>query len=194
MTPVASISTTLTPAELDRARFCLTETHNGFAGAIRNLSNAQWTFKPASDRWSIAEIAEHILFVQDRVLGPVREKLAAAPRAETSPAQVDDFVLFRFADRQTKVTAPPPLNPAGGLALSGALERAESNRTRFQQFLESTPDLRDHAIESLPLQILSGGKFTMLDGYQWILAAIAHTERHTKQILEVIADRRFPAN
>jgi hypothetical protein len=33
-----------------------------------------------------------------------------------------------------------------------------------------------------------------LDGYEWILAAAAHSERHTKQILEVKADPNFPAN
>jgi len=31
----------------------------------------------------------------------------------------------------------------------------------------------------------------VIDGYQWILAASAHTERHTKQILEVRADPGF---
>jgi hypothetical protein len=31
-----------------------------------------------------------------------------------------------------------------------------------------------------------------MDGYQWILAAAAHAERHTKQILEVIANAAFP--
>jgi hypothetical protein len=33
----------------------------------------------------------------------------------------------------------------------------------------------------------------MMEGYQWILAATAHTERHTKQILEVMADSAFPS-
>jgi hypothetical protein len=31
-----------------------------------------------------------------------------------------------------------------------------------------------------------------MDGYQWILAAAAHTERHAKQMLEVKADDDFP--
>jgi hypothetical protein len=33
-----------------------------------------------------------------------------------------------------------------------------------------------------------------MDGYQWVLATAAHTERHTKQILEVKSDPNFPAN
>jgi hypothetical protein len=31
-----------------------------------------------------------------------------------------------------------------------------------------------------------------MDGYRWILAAAAHAERHTKQILEVIGNAAFP--
>ena len=58
--------------------------------------------------------------------------------------------------------------------------------------LES-PDLRQHAVEALPLKAISKGEYDKMDGYQWILAAAAHTERHTKQILEVRADANFPA-
>jgi hypothetical protein len=50
--------------------------------------------------------------------------------------------------------------------------------------LKKTPDLRDHALES-PL----GQK---LDAYEWILFIGAHSERHTKQIKEVMADANFP--
>jgi hypothetical protein len=50
--------------------------------------------------------------------------------------------------------------------------------------LQSTPDLRAHVVAHPALG--------PLDGYQWILTVAAHTERHTKQILEVKADTRFP--
>jgi hypothetical protein len=33
-----------------------------------------------------------------------------------------------------------------------------------------------------------------MDGYEWVLTAGAHTDRHTRQILEVKADPRFPLN
>jgi hypothetical protein len=35
---------------------------------------------------------------------------------------------------------------------------------------------------------------TKLDGYQFILLIAAHSERHTKQILEVKADPNYPKN
>jgi hypothetical protein len=58
--------------------------------------------------------------------------------------------------------------------------------------LESTPGLRQHVVESRPLKAISQGAYTLMDGYEWALAAGAHTERHTRQILEVRADANFP--
>jgi hypothetical protein len=58
------------------------------------------------------------------------------------------------------------------------------SRERTVQFLQSTPGLRDHVVDS-PLG-------QPLDAYQWLLFISAHSERHTKQILEVKADPNFP--
>jgi hypothetical protein len=64
---------------------------------------------------------------------------------------------------------------------------------RLRQYLESDEDLRGRAYESMALHIISNGAVEAIDGYQAVLAAAAHTERHTKQILEVIANDSFPA-
>ena len=68
------------------------------------------------------------------------------------------------------------------------------NTRRFVEYLESTQDLRQHVLESPPLKAVSKGEHQVMDSYQWILAVAAHTERHTKQILEVKADANFPVN
>lgn len=36
------------------------QTRSAVIGATRGLSEAQWKFKPAPDRWSISEIVEHM--------------------------------------------------------------------------------------------------------------------------------------
>ena len=71
----------LTLLELEQAHLYLRQTQNGIVGAVKGLSEAQWKFKPAPDQWSIAEIVEHAIFVQERVLGPMRQQLANAPAA-----------------------------------------------------------------------------------------------------------------
>jgi hypothetical protein len=190
----ANVNQPLTASELDRARLYLEQTHKGVIGAIKLLSEPQWNFKPAADRWSIAENVEHIVFVLEVVLGPIRDQLAAAPLAPANPAfsQIDDLVIGRFPDRSAKFPSPQP--PAGGFARTEALGRIAQDYARLNEYLEGTPDLRRRTVEARPLKAVSNGAFESMDGYQWILAAAAHTERHTKQILEVIAEAEFPAN
>jgi hypothetical protein len=159
------------------------------------LSEAQWKFKPAPDRWSIAEILEHIVLVQELALGPIREQLAKAPAASADRdyKQVDAIVVNQFPDRLTKFQAPEIVQPTGRWAPSAALDRLLKNYGRLGEYLESTPDLRQHRAPAPPLKAISKGAFESMDGYQWVLASAAHTERHTKQILEVKADPNFPA-
>lgn len=195
-TAFATVDEMLTPAHLDRARLFLEQTQSGIEGAMKGLSEAQWNFKPAADRWSIAEAVEHILFVQERVLDQILPALAGAPAPEPDYDReaVDSMVIHQFPARLAKFKAPEFAYPNGGLEQGEALRRLGRNYARFHLYLQSTPDMRRHAVESRPLAAVSGGKYTLMDGYQWVLAAAAHMERHTKQILEVKAELAFPAS
>ena len=184
----------LTTAELEQGRLYLQQTRNYVIGATKGLSEAQWKFKPAPNRWSIAEIVEHIALTQDVVMGPIREQLAksAAVTAERDYKQVDAIVVNQLPDRTTKFNAPEFLQPTGRWEPSVALDRVLKNYARIGEYLESTPDLRQHVVEAAPIKAVSKGAFDSMDGYEWVLATAAHTERHTKQILEVKADPNFP--
>ncbi len=192
----SAVDYTVTPAELQRAHLFIQQSRDGIVGALKGLSEAQWKFKPAPDRWSIAEVVEHVIFVQEIVAGPVRAQLAAAPAgpANRDCQLIDAVVVNQFPNRLTKFPAPPIANPTGAYTLPEALDRLARSSAVLAEQLDSTPDLRQHAIPAAPLKAVSQGAHELMDGYQWILAAHAHTERHTKQILEVKADANFPAN
>ena len=184
---------TLTSSELDYARLYLQQTQNGVVGATKGLSQTQWNFKPAPDRWSIAEILEHMVLTQDLVLGPTREKLAKAPPpSERDNKLVDAIVANQIPDRTAKFKAPEFLQPTGRWTPAAAMDRLLKNYAQLTEYLETTPDLRQHALDAPPLKAVSKGAYDSMDGYQWILATAAHVERHTKQILEVKADGNFP--
>ena len=73
------------------------------------------------------------------------------------------------------------------------MERLLKNYAELRKYLEPTPDLRQHAVDAPALKTISKGGYDSIDGYQSILPVAAHTERHTKQVLEVRADSAFPA-
>ena len=156
--------------------------------ATKGLSEAQWNFKPAPDRWSVAEVMEHIAAAEDMLRGYAQEQVMKSPAVPARDAaevkKADEMVLAMIPDRSHKQQTPDPLKPTNRFGSPAeAQKHFVESRASTEKFLQTTPDLRAHVADS-PV-----GK---LDGYEWILFIGAHSERHTKQILEVKADRNFP--
>jgi len=192
----ASIAQTATPApttlsaeERETALKSLQATHDAFLKSIAGLSEKQWKFKPAPDRWSVAEVAEHIAVSESTIFGMVQGKIMTSPaepekRAETKGK--DETVLTMVPDRSHKAQAPEFLKPTNRWATREELVKSfEESRKGTMEYVKTTnDDLRDH-ISPHPM-------LGPLDAYQWILLISAHSERHTKQIEEVKADPNFP--
>jgi hypothetical protein len=176
----------VTQAEKDKALQYLETTKKGVLEATKGLSEVQWNFKPAPDRWSVAQVMEHIATAEDFIRGMLKEKIMMAPAGELGRdvKKTDDGVLAMVPDRTTKVQAPEPLVPTNRFGTPEAsLKHFVESRTTTEDFLKTTTGLRDHVADS-PM-----GK---LDGYEFVLLIAAHSERHTKQINEVNADPNFP--
>jgi len=178
---------TLTQADRDKALKYLESTRQGVIDATTGLSDAQWNFKPAPDRWSVAEVVEHLAAAEDYLMGMVRAQVMKAPArpAGDDVKAIDQMVLDRVPDRTHKAEAPEPLKPTNRFGSPAAsLKHFSDARDQTIEFLKQHDDLRDHAVDS-PM-----GK--KLDGYEWVLFVAGHSERHTKQINEVKADPNFP--
>ena len=182
----AAFAQSLTQADRERGEKYLEQTRDGVVAAAKGLSDAQLKFKPAPDRWSIAEVLEHIAMVEDGLYQNVTEKVMKAPagQAGRDTAKIDAAVIAMLPDRSHKVKAPPEFVPSGRWTAADSLDHFLKSRARTMSYLESTPDLREHVVDS-PLG-------QPLDAYEWILFMAGHSERHTKQIEEVKADPNFP--
>src|ERR1700730_17291966 len=102
-------------ADKDRALQYLESTKKGVVDATKGLSDAQWNFKPAPDRWSIAEVIEHLAAAEDMIRGLDQEQVmkspAIAPRDPEELKKIDASVLAQVPDRSHKIKAPEPLKP-----------------------------------------------------------------------------------
>jgi hypothetical protein len=98
---------------------------------------------------------------------------------------MDQKIVAQVLDRSVRVPAPPPAVPTGRWSPAETVNQFLANQSRLCDILRTATNLRAHVVQH-PL-------IGALDGYQWLLAAAAHTARHTKQILEVKADPQFPA-
>ena len=193
--PAAKASTaesgTLTKEERDRAIDYLKQTEKDFQAATEGLSDAQWKFKAAPDRWSIAETAEHIAVTEETIWKLVSEKIMKSPATPEKAAEAkgkDEVILTKIPDRSRKAQAPEQLRPTGRWATRAALVKDfEATRSgEITYVTETKEDLRNH-FEDHPAPFLK-----TMDAYQWLIFNGAHCKRHTAQILEVKADPNFP--
>lgn len=176
----------ITPAEKEKALQYLNSTRDSLADAVKGLSDAQWKFKPAPDRWSVAEVVEHLAVLEGLFANQISVQIMKSPAGNVDVTRVDAMILARVPDRSTKAHAPDVLVPTGRWTPQETLDRFLAARRQTVDFLTSSANLRGHA--------MNHPAFGPLDGYEWVLAIAAHTERHTKQILEVKADPHFPTN
>ena len=176
----------ITQAEKDKALAYLESTKNNVLDATKNLSTAQWNFKSAPDRWSIAECMEHIAAAEDYIRGAVENGVMRAPAVPGRDiAAIDAGIIANVPERKNKVQAPEAIKPTNRFGSPQAsIDHFVESRATTENFLKTTTGLRDHAADSPNGQ--------QWDAYEFILLIAAHSERHTNQIKEVKADPNYP--
>jgi hypothetical protein len=122
------------------------------------------------------------------IRGMTQEQLMKSPAVAVRDAEeikkADEAVLAMVPDRSHKVQAPEPLVPTNRFGSPAAAQKHfVESRAVTEEYLKNATGLRAHLGDS-PM-----GK---LDGYEFVLLIAAHSERHTKQMLEVKADPNFP--
>src|SRR5215470_9568801 len=176
-----------TAADKEKALALLENSKKGVLAATKGLSPDQWNFKPAPDKWSIAECMEHIAAAEDFIRGQIEQNIMKAPAApDRDIAKTDAGILAMVPDRSNKVQAPEPLKPTNRFGSpQAAIKHFVESRASTEDFLKKTADLRGHAVDS-------PGGGGMWDAYEFILLIGAHSERHTKQIEEVKTSAGYP--
>jgi hypothetical protein len=184
---------TLSQGERDRAMSHLQATRKLFVDATANLSEAQWKFKPAPERWSVAECAEHLTEAETFLRGMLEATLKKAPLDETKREarrkdrdKGDLGIATMISDRSQKAQAPEPTKPTGKL---GDREKVIAE---FRSRRDATLAMVEKTGEDLRGRFFSAGPGFEMDLYQMVFMISAHTERHVKQMREVMADAKFP--
>lgn len=175
----------LTEGQRQLAAAYLASTRDELIQAVASLSPIQASFRREPDEWCIAEIIEHLALIEGRVHMLIAGLPDAAPSApDRQDAEIDEFIPRVIPIRTSRARAPEAARPIGRCTASEALQDFIRERRETISLLESAPCLRGHV---LPHPI-----FGPWDGYQWLLAASAHTARHLGQIREIQSAEAFP--
>jgi hypothetical protein len=158
--------------------------------SVERVTQKQSTWTPDSNRWTILQVIEHLALAEDYLFGLLEKNLAEVkPLPDTDklpdPSQRDMMISRMMADRTHKAQAPADAVPSGRFSnRDEAMAAFTKAREKTAAFVRTTKlDLRRYQI-STPMG--------NLDGHQWILMMAAHTERHVKQIEEVMGNENYP--
>lgn len=189
---VASLAAPLFAAEAmtDAERVALVahleRTGARFEKSIAGMSDAQWGWKAAPERWSAGEAAEHIVVSEGYIRGAIEPAMKEEQAAELlTGARKEALFEAAILDRSKKFQAPEPLKPVSKYKTAAeALAAFREERQQTIEFVKNGGDLRLHA-KAHPV-------VGPLDAYGWVAFLSGHSERHTLQIEEVTSDANYP--
>jgi DinB superfamily len=187
--PLGAADAHMTAEERMKVVHYLADSRKEFLAAIDGVTEEQWKWKPAPERWSVGETAEHIVLAEAGLFSFVQKAIAAPPNPdwEAKTKGKTELIEKVMAPRLGKAQAPEPLVPSGKLTQAQVRERFEKQRVEIEKFAEGTElALKEYTAEH-PFEF-----FNTLSAYQWLLYLPLHTERHDKQIAEVKAAVGYP--
>lgn len=154
--------------------------------AVERVPAERRSRRPAPDRWSVADVLEHLTLVEGGVARLLSKHVAGAPTnglvAETSTTPLlDTMDLARVLDRGRPITAPDRVQPREGLDAATALAALERTRVALREAVLAADGL---ALGELVVPHAVLGPITL---YEWIAFVGAHEERHTAQVGEIAA-------
>ena len=149
---------------------------------VEGLREDQWHFVPSSGGWSIAQIVEHVAYIESSIVRRLHETVQTESPDPGIPEATDrkEIILMRGVPNRSRKAEMPSIfeYPKGTATAAALLDQLHQARNETLQFVSScTVDLRQYGNEHFV--------FKMLNGEQWLLLIALHAERHAAQIAEI---------
>ncbi|HEX8351378.1 MAG TPA: DinB family protein [Pyrinomonadaceae bacterium] len=149
--------------------------------SVEGLSDEQQHFRPAPDRWSVAQLCEHLSIVEGNVVGLLGKLLDKAEESGAArdggyplaPVSIGEFVE---RSRGVKFEAPERIRPGDAPVLADSLAALDTSRAALRAL---RPRIERADGRALRFPHPAWGP---LDLYQWLLFVAAHESRHLAQI------------
>ena len=159
----------------------LDATRARLTASVEGLGEGQEHFRPAPERWSIADIFEHLAIAEassvklfDRLLQ--KAEAEGCTRAEGDPFAPVSIVEQATPFRGQKFQSPEQIRPTGEVPLAASLASLDQSLEQIRA-LRPRLERADCAEQRVPHPI-----FGPLNLYQWLVFTAAHEERHLAQI------------
>ena len=165
----------------------LDTTRTDLSQAVEGVPAARREERPGADRWSVAEVLEHLAIIERRVVKMVAGRIAAAkasgvgPELETSSV-LDSINRGGVADRSRRVTAPEMIQPQSAADAASVWSALQQSRARLREAVLAGDGLAlSEVTQEHPV-------LGVINLYQWLIFVGSHEARHTEQIREIAGE------
>ena len=158
--------------------------HEHLRRAVEEVPREKREAKPTHERWSVAEVVEHLSIVETRIARLFTVKLTEARAAglgrelDESPV-VGTIDMDRLLDRTRRITAAEAALPTGKLDCDAAWTAHERAREAICLSVRSADGLALGEVVH-PHPVLG-----TINLYQWIAFVGGHEARHAAQVMEL---------
>jgi hypothetical protein len=158
--------------------------HERLRAAVGSVPRERRETKPSPDRWSVAEVIEHLSIVERRIGRVFSSKLAEARQgglgAERDRTPVVGTIdMDRVLDRTRRITASEAAQPSGELDADAAWAALEEAREALCAAVRDSDGLALGEVVQ-PHPVLGP-----INLYQWIAFVGGHEARHAAQVMEL---------
>lgn len=184
---------TLSAAERADAVAALEDTRAKVMLIAATLSDEEWNFQAAPDRWSVAQVVEHLMLAEGALWEQINTALAKEVDPQWAAKTEGKFEGFRqlIPDRSQRFQAPAPLQP----------KATEGERPSRAEVVKGYLAARERSIAfarktELPLKalLMENPNFGEISAYHCLYLISLHNDRHNQQIEEILADPGFPGS
>src|SRR3954453_789639 len=151
----------------------LDSTRADLANTVNNVPETKRDARPAAERWSVAEVLEHLSITEGRI-AQLLEGLIGGAKAKGLGAEVETSSIIdsldrrRVTDRSNRRTAPDIVAPRSTTNCATAWSELQSTRHKLRGALLSGDGL---ALSELKYEHPALG---LIDVYQWAIFVGAH--------------------
>lgn len=153
---------------------------------IQSLTEKQWEFKESPDRWSIAEVVEHISLWELLFQHEISNSLKAGENPErTTTAHPDSYFLNFIMEEKPHVSAEYTVPFTYTVPMG--LNSLKSNTAWFLKLRDESISYVKSSKDNLRLYFNSYGNV-----HQIYIYAFGHTDRHLRQIKKIKQHSNYP--
>jgi hypothetical protein len=149
--------------------------------------------KPGPDRWSIAQVLEHLLMIEKRIAMGVTKWVSDARAGELgleteTSSVMATLPLELIVDRSQRRNAPEDVAPRGEMDAASAWAALGKSRASLRSGVLAGDGLAlGEVIQKHPV-------LGPINIYQWLLFVGSHEGRHTAQVVEIAAELKSQTN